>query len=78
MVMTTRATMTTQQLRIDGVDVQRITVECPHGTSTADLINGRLPGAPDADVVARILAERHETEERCGCVLPLLTPGALA
>ena len=76
--MTTQATMTTDQLRINGVDVRRITVDCPHGTSTADLINGRLPGAPDADTGARILAEHHEAEERCGCVLPLLTPGALA
>ena len=78
MVMTTRATMTTEQLRIDGVDVRRITVDCPHGTSIADLINGRLRGAPDAETMARILAERHEAEEGCGCVLPLLTPGALA
>ena len=76
--MTTRATMTTQQLRIDGVDVQRITVECPHGTSTADLINGRLAGAPDVAIVARILVERHEAEEQCGCALPLLAPGARA
>lgn len=76
--MTSRATMTTELLRIDGVDVQRITVDCPHGTSTADLINGRLAGAPDPDTVARILAKRHEAEERCGCALPLLTPGARA
>jgi len=76
--MTSRATMKTEQLRIAGVDVERITVDCAHGTSTADLVNGRLPGAPDADTVARILAERHEAEEGCGCALPLLTPGALA
>ena len=76
--MTTRATVTTEQLRIDGVDVRRITVDCPHGTTTADLVNGRLPGAPDADTVGRILALRHEAEERCGCALPLLTPGARA
>ena len=76
--MTTRATMATLQLRIAGVDVQRITVDCPHGTSMADLINGRLPGAPDVDSVARILAERHEAEEHCGCALRLLTPGARA
>ena len=78
MVMTTRATMATLQLRIAGVDVQRITVDCPHGTSTADLINGRLPGAPDVAIVARILVERHEAEEHCGCALPLLAPGARA
>jgi hypothetical protein len=78
MVMTTRATMTTEQLRIAGVDVERITVDCAHGTSTADLVNGRLPGAPDADTVARILAERHEAEEGCGCALPLLAPGTPA
>ena len=76
--MTSRATMKTEQLRIAGVDDERITVDCAHGTSTADLVNGRLPGAPDADTVARILAERHEAEEGCGCALPLLTPGALA
>jgi len=76
--MTTRATLKTEQVRINGVEVQRITVDCPHGTSTADLINGRLPGAPSADTVVRILAERHEAEERCGCALPLLTPGVLA
>lgn len=76
--MTARATMTTEQLRIDGVDVQRITVDCPHGTSTADLINGRLSGAPEAAIVTRILAERHEAEEGCGCTLLLLTPGARA
>ena len=76
--MLTRATMTIEQLRLDGVEVQRITVDCPHGTSTADLVNGRLPGAPDSDTVTRILAERHESEERCGCALPLLVPGARA
>ena len=76
--MSTRATMTSEQLRIDGVEVRRITVDCPHGTSVADLINSRLPGAPDSETVARILAERHEAEERCGCALPLLMPGALA
>ena len=78
MGMTTRATMTTDQLRINGIEVRRITVDCPHGTTTADLINGRLSGAPSADTVARILAERHEAEERCGCALPLLTPGTPA
>lgn len=76
--MTSRATMTTEKLRIDGVDVQRITVDCPHGTTTGDLVNGHLPGAPDHDAMAWILAERHEAEESCGCALPLLTPGARA
>lgn len=76
--MTTRATVATLQLRIGGVDVERITVDCPHGTTTADLVNGRLPGAPDPDVVGRLLAERHEAEEHCGCALPLLAPGARA
>ena len=76
--MTTRATMTTKQLRIHGVDVQRMSVECAHGRTTADLVNGRLRGAPGAEMVARILAERHEAEEGCGCALPLLTPGARA
>jgi hypothetical protein len=70
--------MRTELLRIDGVDVRRITVDCPHGTSRADLINGGLPGAPCPDTVARILAERHEAEEGCGCALPLLTSGARA
>ena len=74
----TRATMTTEQLLLDGVEVRRMTLECPHGRTTADLINGRLPGAPDPDAVALILAERHESEEGCGCILPLLTPGAPA
>jgi hypothetical protein len=78
MVMTRHATMTTEQIRIDGVEVRRVTVDCPHGTSTADLINGRLPGAPDADTVGRILAARHEASEHCGCALPLLAPGARA
>ena len=76
--MTTRATMRTDQVRVGGLDVVRITVDCPHGTTTADLINGRLPGAPDTGTIARILAERHEAEEGCGCALPLLTPGARA
>lgn len=76
--MTNRATMTTEQICLDGVEVRRMTVECAHGRTTADLINGRLPGAPDPDAVAQILAERHEAEEGCGCVLPLLAPGALA
>jgi hypothetical protein len=76
MVMTTRATMTTKQLRIHGVDVQRMSVECAHGRTTADLVNGRFRGAPNAETIAWILAERHEAEEGCGCALPLLTPGA--
>lgn len=76
--MTSLATMTTERLRIDGVEVERIIVDCPHGTTTGDLVNGHLPGAPDHDALARILARRHETEERCGCALPLMTPGAPA
>ena len=76
--MTTRATMTTDQLRINGIEVRRMSVECAHGRTTADLVNGRLPGAPDAATVGRILAARHEASEHCGCALPLLAPGARA
>ena len=76
--MSSLATVTTERLRIDGVDVERITVDCPHGTTTGDLVNGHLPGAPDHDAMARILASRHETEERCGCALPLIQDGARA
>lgn len=75
--MTTTATVATEDLVVHGVAVQRITVDCPHGTTIGDLLVGKF-GAPGRDEIVKVLAARHEDEERCGCALPLLGDGATA
>lgn len=72
--MRTVAKVSTEQLRIGGVDVRRLTVDCRHGTTTGDVIGD---DQSRVDVLA-VLVARHEAEERCGCALPLIQAGARA
>lgn len=76
--MTATATVTTRQALLGGLDVEEIVVDCPHGTTTGQLVNGHKPGAPGRDELVALLAGRHEVEEGCGCALPLLATGGRA
>jgi len=68
--------MTATLRAIPGPDGQLIVLDCPHGTTTAQVLT--LRPLVRTDQIVRMTAAQHEASERCGCALPLLTRGARA
>ena len=65
------ATLTAEaQLGHDlGVGVRRLTLDCPHATTTGVVFSG--DGAPPLVQVARVLLARHHAAEGCRCTRDL-------